>query len=139
VFRGSIDLANTIAAGASSCVTDPANVSDQRKRELLARMADAVQNRFFNMAFDRQAPGSSSETHQVAHTWSEADGKLFSLRIGDASGLLPGDYATATEIAQNVFVFTAGAARIADRTGSVRNHVYMACPNLDEVTVALTR
>jgi hypothetical protein len=139
VFQGSINLANTIAAGTTPCNTDPAGVSEERKAELLARMADALQNRFFNAVVDRQNIGVPSEVHRVAHTWSEADGKQFSLRIGVASELLPGVYATVTEPSPNVFVYTGGAARIVDRTGSVPNHVYMACPNLDEVTVALTR
>lgn len=138
VFQSSIDLSNTIAAGIAGCVTEPA-VSDERKAQLLARMADALQNRYFNAAVDRQKMGAPSETHRVAHTWTEADGVLLSLRIGPATELLPGSYATATEIAPDVFQYTGGAARIIDRTGSVKNHVYMACPNRDVVTVTLTR
>jgi hypothetical protein len=139
VFQSSIELAATMAAGTASCVTDPANVPESRKAELLARMADVLQNRFFNLTVDRQRMGQPSEVHQVAHTWSEADGKLFSLRIGAAPALLPGNFATISETSPDLFVVTGGAARIADRTGSVKNHVYMACPNLDQVTVALAR
>jgi hypothetical protein len=139
VFQSSIDLVNTIAAGTAGCVTDPAGVSEQRRAELLARMADALQNRYFNLTYDRQRPGQPSDVHQVAHTWSEADGKLFSLRIGAAPALLPGNFATITETSADVFVVTGGAVRIADRTGRVKNHVYMACPNVDAITVSLTR
>ena len=138
VFQDAIDLSNTIAAGIASCVTDRP-VSDERKAELLARMADALQNRHFDAAVDRQRMGAASETHKVAHTWNEPGGVLFSLRIGPATELLPGRYATVTEASKDVFVYTGGAARIADRTGSVPSHVYMACPNLDTVTVTLTR
>jgi hypothetical protein len=139
VFQSTIDLASTITAGTAGCVTDPASVPESRKAELLARMADALQNRFFNLTYDRQRPGAPSEMHQAAHTWSEADGKLFSLRIGSAPALQPGNFATITEVSAGVFVVTGGAARIVDRTGSVKNHVYMACPNLDQVTIALVR
>lgn len=139
VFQSSVDLSNTIAAGIGGCTTEPAGVSDERKAQLLARMADALQNRYFNAAVDRQGMGAPSATHSVAHTWTEADGVLLSLRIGPATELLPGNFATATEVARDVFVYTGGAARIIDRTGSVKNHVYMACPNRDTVTVTLTR
>jgi hypothetical protein len=141
-FQDTIDLLATIAAGTGTCVSEPANASQARKGALLAKMQDALQNRHFNALIDRTALGSASPDHQVAHTWGDEDGGLYSLRIGEA-GMLPGLHATVTRTevspGRYEYTFTGGAARMADRTGRVKNHLYLACPNLDTVMLTIAR
>lgn len=137
-FASAIDLLNTRAAGSANCTTDvPA--SAERKAALLARLQDAPQQRFFNAFVDKTSLAGASEQHRVAHTWNEPDGGLFTARVGSAPNLLPGSNATVSEASKNVFVFTGGVVMIADRTGQVADHLYMACPNLDTITITLTR
>lgn len=45
---------------------------------------------------------------------------------------------TVTEPTPRVYRFTGGKVLIVDRTGKVRNHVWIVCPNLDEFVVTWT-
>ena len=86
---------------------------------------------------------SESDDHIVSSTWHEDPVGLFSLKVG-TSRLLPDSSATVTAQAQagdantTTYTFSGGSVTIKDRTGKVREHVTLACPNKDIVKVTVT-
>jgi hypothetical protein len=133
---------NTLAlsvAALAECSVDKAGVPESKLLAMLERLSDAEQNRFFSFYVDRTALNAASSDHNLGQTFTDdADGRLYTVRIG-AANLLPGaGPATMSEDGAGVYTISGGAIVIADRTGGAKHHVYMACPNPNAVTVTVT-
>lgn len=130
------------------CVVDPADTPEVDMLTLLDMFLDGEQLRFFGMNIDKTALSLASDAHGIASTFTDdITGKLISL-VGAGTTrskkLLPGVSATATLTMGGIngdftVEFSGGAASVRDRTGKVREHVTLACPNKDKITVAVTR
>ena len=131
--------------GSSGCVVKPANTSEAVMRGLLAKLSDGVQVRFFLLSIDKTALGSASKGHGIGSTFTDGTGQLISLMgAGTKKRLLPGVSATVALISGNIngdftVEFSGGAVSVWDRTGKVKDHVDLVCPNLDKITAAVIR
>lgn len=147
------DLDGAGFPGSSGCVVKLASTPEEDKKDVILGLLDKFlhleQVRFFEMTIDKTALGSASAGHNIGSTFTDiaedATELLISLRAGTNKKLLPGVSATVTvlgggNIDGNFTVeFSGGAASVRDRTGKVKDHVELACPNLDIITVVVTR
>ena len=161
-FSSSIALTVTHAAvladlkdgslGASGCVVKPANTPADVMRGLVDNfLDDGVQIRFFLLGIDKTGltsvgSASTSAGHQIGSTFTDdATGQLISLvGAGTNKKLLPSLSATVEVTGGDIngdftVEFRGGAVSVRDRTGRVRDHVELACPNLDRIRVTVTR
>jgi hypothetical protein len=109
---------------------------EAKLQTMLSKLVDAEQNRFFSFYVNRAALNAESADHNLGHTFTDEDGRLYTVRIGSAK-LLPGPKATITEGPSRIYTITGGVIVIADRTGGASQHVYMACPNTNSITVTV--
>lgn len=145
-----IALVNTHIVGINACVPKDVDLNDPddaaRAQELLDKLeGDAAQTRMgFFVDIDKNNLGSASKDHKISVTWKDASGGPFDVRLGTARKLRPGEHAVAEVTSGNIngdftVAFSGGTVLLKNRTGRVRDHFSLACPNEDVVTMVLVR
>lgn len=150
-FRSAFNFQNTydtykdaVRLGQLPCKYDRADAAgtldDDRRAQLFAKLVDpTIRGKFaLNFTVDKDALGSASVDHQWISHWNESVETLFTQGIGETSKAFPGVYPTVTEIASHAYSFTGGVVYIWDRSGRVKDHLWIACPNLDEAVMTWT-
>lgn len=131
---------DTYISNLGACEVDqPEKFTEEKKKELLGYLVDAVQDRNWRMEVDKRSLGSPSTDNAIGTTFTDDDtGALISILVGSPE-LMPLS-STVVEDPTDTFTLSSGAVRVADRTESgAKNTLKIACPNEDLITVALQR
>jgi len=145
-----IALVDTHKAGIDVCVPKDVDLDDTediaRAQTLFDKLEAAPHEILgFFVDIDKNNLGSPSKDHNVSVTWKDASGGgPFDVRLGTARKLRPDEHAvarvTSGYINGNFTVeFSGGTVLLKNRTGRVRDHFTLACPNRDVVTMVLVR
>lgn len=117
-----------------------------RRMALFEKLAiDQARDReYFNANIYKPAleAASESEEHRWSHTWKEEEGtKQFSagINLKQSPDEFPGVVPTVTRmIGTDDYEFRGGVVGIGDRSGKVKDQLWIRCPNLDVAVLKLT-
>ena len=139
-----IALTETLDAGINECRKNREGTG--KEASLFARLSNAVQERMgFFVTIDKNGLGSPSADNEISVTWQEGADGPFDVSIRFAK--LDPDAGSPTVTLRDgedinadfTATFSGGSVVLRDRDGKPQEHLTLACPNLDVVTMALVR
>jgi len=141
-------IAMTLTESAKIGACEPGgNTDEPGLDDLFAKLIDNTSGRKLFVRIDKNSldPPSPSLDNEFLVNWTEGDKGPFDLIIRSAK-LNPGAGSPTVTLAAGdingdefTVKFTGGSVVLKNRTGKVRDHLALACPNLDVITITLER